>query len=64
VTGRQRTRSDVFPLCELAWLHRKITDSDGDVVLIEVRDIGRKGIDVCGTAVGFAKGLLSKLPRP
>ncbi|HEY0697363.1 MAG TPA: hypothetical protein VGD43_06080, partial [Micromonospora sp.] len=64
VTGRRAARSDVFPACAVSWLHRPGADPGGvgEVVAIEVRDVGRTGLDACGLAVGAATGLRPELP--
>jgi hypothetical protein len=67
----QLERSDTFPSCRLAWLHRAAPapsspsspDGTGDVVTVEVRDVGRTGLDVCGTARTVATALAPTLPR-
>jgi len=62
VTGHQVRTEQTFPQCKLSWLHLAGGAGEGEVVDIEVRDIRDTGLDVCGAAVTFAKGLLPKLP--
>lgn len=63
VKAYQLDSSGAFPSCSVKWVQRMDDDDDGEVV--EVKSAGAKKyeFDRCAAAVGFAKGILPKLPK-
>lgn len=64
VKAYQLAAENIFPTCELSWLHLPTADEQGEVITVDVRDVRTTGLDACAAAVEFGKSLVPTLPKP